>query len=108
MGAQVCQMRLYCDPHIPTSTLDYHLAIRTNPPKGSGGRPHIQRLSFSTYGPNNQDHALQTLYQHTADNTYIQSLPTGKIISFRAATTESPDSPPNAHLMWYQQFSNPM
>lgn len=87
---------------------DYHLAIRTNPPKSSGGRPHIQKLSFSTYGPNKEDYALQSLYQHTADNTYIQSLPTGKIISFKAASAESPEPSPSAHLMWYQVFSNPM
>ncbi|KAH9927939.1 uncharacterized protein BXZ73DRAFT_48589 [Epithele typhae] len=86
---------------------DYYLTIRTDP-KSPGGRPHIQKLSFSTYGPNNQDNTLQSLYQHTADNTYIQSLPTGKIISFRAAGPDSSETSTNAHPLWFQQFSNPI
>ncbi|KAI0717900.1 hypothetical protein C8T65DRAFT_571302 [Cerioporus squamosus] len=89
---------------------DYHLAIHTRPLPSSGSKPHVQRLSFSTYGPNNQDHILQSLYQRTADNAYIQSLPTGKIISFKTASPETSDSSPNSNseLMWYHEFSNPI
>ncbi|KAI0705331.1 hypothetical protein C8Q76DRAFT_771153 [Earliella scabrosa] len=87
---------------------DYHIAIHTQSSKSSGGRSHVQRLSFSTYGPNNQDHVLQSIYHRTADNTYIQSLPTGKIISFKTAAAESPESATNADLMWMQTFSNPV
>ncbi|KAI0672326.1 hypothetical protein C8Q78DRAFT_1026414 [Trametes maxima] len=87
---------------------DYHISIHTRPSGASGGRSHVQRLTFSTFGPNNQDHGLQSLYQRTADNTYIQSLPTGKIISFKTATSEPSGAPATAHPLWYQAFSNPI
>ncbi|KAI0752703.1 hypothetical protein C8Q80DRAFT_1334983 [Daedaleopsis nitida] len=84
---------------------DYHITIQTPPSKSSGRRPHIQKLSFSTYGPNNQDHVLQSIYHHTLDNAYIQSLPTGKIISYKTAAAEA--SHPS-QLMWYQAFPHPI
>ncbi|KAI8989133.1 hypothetical protein BD414DRAFT_486154 [Trametes punicea] len=87
---------------------DYHISIHTRPLRPSGGRPHVQKLTFSTYGPNKQDHGLQTIYHRTADNTYIQSLPTGKIISFKAPASEPPDSAKTAHPLWWQVFSNPI
>ncbi|OBZ76674.1 Serine/threonine-protein kinase ppk4 [Grifola frondosa] len=44
------------------------------------------------------------------DDTYIQSLPNGKIISFKTAQADLGDTEmsPNAHLMWYHVFSNPI
>ncbi|KAI0772825.1 hypothetical protein BD413DRAFT_711814 [Trametes elegans] len=87
---------------------DYHISIHTRPARPSGGRPHVQKLTFSTYGPNKQDHGLQTIYHRTADNTYIQPLPTGKIISFKTAIPESSESSGSAHPLWYQVFSNPI
>ncbi|KAH9854607.1 hypothetical protein C2E23DRAFT_867214 [Lenzites betulinus] len=100
------------EPFIPSEVFigrtDYHISIHTRPSGGSGGRPHVQKLSFSTYGPNKQDHGLQSIYHRTADNVYIQSLPTGKIISFKTAGPENAGSSSNAHPMWYQTFSNPI
>ncbi|KAH9903443.1 hypothetical protein C8Q73DRAFT_674698 [Cubamyces lactineus] len=100
------------DPFTPNEVFigrtDYHISIHTRPARPSGGRPHVQKLTFSTYGPNKQDHGLQELYHRTADNTYIQSLPTGKIISFKTSTPEPSDSPSTAHPLWYQVFSNPI
>ncbi|KAI0634225.1 hypothetical protein C8Q77DRAFT_1056189 [Trametes polyzona] len=87
---------------------DYHISIHTRPAGSSGGRPHVQKLSFSTYGPNKQDHGLQALYHRTADNSYIQSLPTGKIIAFKTAAPEPSETPPSAHPLWYQVFTNPI
>ncbi|KAI0372473.1 hypothetical protein BV20DRAFT_964066 [Pilatotrama ljubarskyi] len=87
---------------------DYHISIHTRPARDAGGRSHVQKLAFSTYGPNKQDHGLQTLYHRTADNTYIQSLPTGKIISFKAAPADASDSAASAHPIWYRAFSNPI
>nr|VWO95301.1 Pectinesterase (EC [Ganoderma boninense] len=82
---------------------DYHVAIHTRP-EGPGGRTHVQRLTFSAYGPNNQDTALQTLYQRTADNTYIQSLPTGKILSFKTVAVDSAAALP----VWSNNFPSPI
>ncbi|EJF56482.1 hypothetical protein DICSQDRAFT_113101 [Dichomitus squalens LYAD-421 SS1] len=82
---------------------DYHIAIHTRP-EGPSGRTHVQRLTFSAYGPNNQDTALQTLYQRTADNIYIQSLPTGKIMSFKTAATDSTAALP----VWSNHFPSPI
>ncbi|KAF8337115.1 uncharacterized protein EI90DRAFT_3044948 [Cantharellus anzutake] len=55
---------------------DYHVSIRI---KGQG---IVQRLSFSAYGPNNVDKELQTQWVKTPDDRYVQSLPSGDIISF--------------------------
>ncbi|EIW53380.1 bifunctional endoribonuclease/protein kinase IRE1 [Trametes versicolor FP-101664 SS1] len=100
------------EPFVPHEVFigrtDYHISIHTRPVGSSGGRPHVQRLSFSTYGPNKQDHGLQSIYQRTADNAYIQSLPTGKIISFKTVTPDASGPPASAHPMWYQVFSNPI
>jgi serine/threonine-protein kinase/endoribonuclease IRE1 len=79
---------------------------------GSAARPPIQNLSFSTYGPNNQDAALQALYRRTPDDTYIQSLPTGQVI---AVQTRTGNDDPAAHsrsaqdqIRWGHTFTEPM
>ncbi|KDQ56896.1 hypothetical protein JAAARDRAFT_59114 [Jaapia argillacea MUCL 33604] len=65
---------------------DYHISIYTRPLSGSSSSfsksTNIQNLSFSTYGPNNQDNVLQSTYHRTPDDLYLQSLPDGKVISF--------------------------
>ncbi|KAI0922527.1 hypothetical protein AcV5_009475 [Taiwanofungus camphoratus] len=89
---------------------DYYISIYTRPARPSAVRPPVQNLTFSTYGPNNQDHALQSLYRHTADNAYIEPLPNGKIISFKSGSIDVPhsDVSPNTHLLWGQAFPNPV
>lgn len=90
--------------------IDYYISIYTRPARPSAIRPPVQNLTFSTYGPNNQDHALQSLYRHTADNAYIEPLPNGKIISFKSGSIDVPhsDVSPNTHLLWGQAFPNPV
>ncbi|KAJ7805583.1 hypothetical protein B0H14DRAFT_3771156 [Mycena olivaceomarginata] len=66
---------------------DYHITIHTRP--SSKHRIPVQNLSFSTYGPNNQDNILQGSYRNTKDDAYIQSLPNGEIISFKAREESS-------------------
>ncbi|OSC99656.1 kinase-like protein [Trametes coccinea BRFM310] len=87
---------------------DYHISIHTRPTRPSAGRPHVQKLTFSTYGPNKQDHGLQSIYHRTADNTYIQSLPTGKIISFKTASSDPSEASSAARPLWYKEYSNPI
>lgn len=83
---------------------DYHISIYTHPI-----RTPVHNLSFSTYGPNNQDHGLQSLYRRTADDRYIESLPTGKILSFRANVgTDDPGFSPNDRYLWGHSFPNPV
>ncbi|KAK7042383.1 hypothetical protein R3P38DRAFT_2890191 [Favolaschia claudopus] len=83
---------------------DYHITIHTRPT--SKHRIPAQNLSFSTYGPNNQDSVLQASYRNTKDDAYIQSLPNGEIISFKARG-EGAD-PEDRSLLWGLQFSNPI
>ncbi|KAL1721557.1 hypothetical protein EV715DRAFT_249010 [Schizophyllum commune] len=87
---------------------DYHISIHTRPidRRSSISPTPIQNLSFSTYGPNNQDMPMQSLYHRTKDDAYIQSLPTGEILSFRAASSGSPprSDPP---FLWAHAFSQP-
>ncbi|KAF8635683.1 hypothetical protein AX15_000309 [Amanita polypyramis BW_CC] len=83
---------------------DYHISIHTMPRSRSPSRPPTQNLSFSVYGPNNQDQFLQVSYRRTKDDAYIQSLPTGEILSFTAKPKGTVDS----HLLWMRKFSNPI
>ncbi|KAL0946142.1 hypothetical protein HGRIS_012407 [Hohenbuehelia grisea] len=91
---------------------DYHISIYTKPLSGKAPPP-VQNLTFSTYGPNNQDHALQAAYVRTQDNQYIQSLPGGDILSFRvrgrskAAGTENTDEG-ESQLLWAHTFGEPI
>ncbi|KAF7329834.1 hypothetical protein MKEN_00246800 [Mycena kentingensis (nom. inval.)] len=78
---------------------DYHIAIHT---RGKQRMP-VQNLSFSTYGPNNQDNLLQAAYRSTKDDAYIQSLPSGEIISFTARETAKTNS-----VLWASKFANPI
>ncbi|KAJ6481661.1 hypothetical protein C8R45DRAFT_1215506 [Mycena sanguinolenta] len=79
---------------------DYHITIHTRP--SSKHRIPVQNLSFSTYGPDNQDNILQAAYRTTKDDAYIQNLPNGEIISFRAGAEDS--APP----LWGYKFNSPM
>ncbi|CAK5268517.1 unnamed protein product [Mycena citricolor] len=92
----------------PTEVLigrtDYHITIHTR--TSSKQKVPVQNLSFSTYGPNNQDNLLQATYHRTPDNSYIQSLPNGEIISFRART-ESQQYVSDS-MMWGHRFSQPI
>ncbi len=85
---------------------DYHISIHSRPLKNSGlPPPPVQNLSFSTYGPNNQDNVLQAAYRRPRDDAYIQGLPNGNIISFKATGSDSQASTPP---LWIQRFTSPM
>ncbi|KZT08189.1 uncharacterized protein LAESUDRAFT_757871 [Laetiporus sulphureus 93-53] len=89
---------------------DYHVSIHTRPSRSSATRPPVQNLSFSVYGPNNQDLGLQSIHRHTADNAYIQSLPNGEIIAFQSSNVDTPNSgiAPDTHLLWGHVFPTPI
>ncbi|KAF7329823.1 hypothetical protein MKEN_00245700 [Mycena kentingensis (nom. inval.)] len=78
---------------------DYHVAIHT---RGQQRVP-VQTLSFSAYGPITRDNVLQAAYRRTLDDTYIQSLPSGEIISFTARETARTNS-----VLWASKFTNPV
>ncbi|KAJ7216618.1 hypothetical protein GGX14DRAFT_442194 [Mycena pura] len=78
---------------------DYHITIHTRP--SNKHKIPVQNLSFSTYGPNKQDIVLQEAYRNTKDDAYIQSLPNGEIISFKAL--EKSDS-----VLWGYKFNSPI
>ncbi|KAJ7747930.1 hypothetical protein DFH07DRAFT_830611 [Mycena maculata] len=84
---------------------DYHITIHTRP--SNKHKIPVQNLSFSTYGPNNQDGILQGSYKNTKDDVYIQSLPNGEIISFKAKgqakQTFAQDS-----VLWANKYNNPI
>ncbi|KAJ7057052.1 hypothetical protein C8F01DRAFT_341940 [Mycena amicta] len=77
---------------------DYRVSIHART-ANSDGTP-IQNLSFSTYGPNPQDSLLQEDYRNTKDDAYVQGLPSGEIISFKAHETNS--------VLWAYKFSDPI
>ncbi|KIJ05801.1 hypothetical protein PAXINDRAFT_103628, partial [Paxillus involutus ATCC 200175] len=92
---------------------DYHVSIYTRSNSTSGRKPPVspfQNLSFSSYGPNMQDNAIQTAYRRTADNTYIESLPNGQIISFKARDDDpiDPYMRREPQILWALSFDNPI
>ncbi|KAJ7135397.1 hypothetical protein C8R43DRAFT_1072529 [Mycena crocata] len=84
---------------------DYHITIHTRP--SNKHKIPVQNLSFSTYGPNNQDNVLQASYRNTKDDAYIQSLPNGEIISFRARG-EAQQNSASESVLWASKFNNPI
>ncbi|KAJ7625015.1 hypothetical protein DFH06DRAFT_1339801 [Mycena polygramma] len=94
----------------PTEVLigrtDYHISIHTRP---LNAHHPVQNLSFSTYGPNIRDNVLQSLYKNTADDVYMQSLPNGETISFKASRGEAnKQDSASGSVLWAYKFSNPI
>ncbi|KAJ8585343.1 hypothetical protein M405DRAFT_936065, partial [Rhizopogon salebrosus TDB-379] len=89
---------------------DYQISIFTRSNTPNGRKAPIQNLSFSTYGPNNQDNVMQATYRKTQDSAYIDSLPTGTVVSLKAHENDSADpySLQKAHLMWTNHFDSPI
>ncbi|KAH0831148.1 hypothetical protein J3R83DRAFT_13720 [Lanmaoa asiatica] len=87
---------------------DYHVAIYTRSP--SGRRLPVHNLSFSSYGPNMQDNAAQSAYRRTPDNIYIESLPNGQIMSFKARDSNSMDPymRRESQILWALTFDSPI
>ncbi|KAJ6612782.1 hypothetical protein B0H10DRAFT_2051023 [Mycena sp. CBHHK59/15] len=85
---------------------DYHISIHTKP--SNHNRLPVQNLAFSTYGPNNQDNLLQASYRNTKDDAYIQSLPNGEIMSFKARGETKQNSASESSVLWAYKFNNPI
>lgn len=47
-------------------------------------RKPVQNLSFSAYGPNNQDQDRQLRYRRTQDNLYVEPLPNGDVLALHS------------------------
>ena len=48
----------------------------------------LQNLTFSSYGPNNLDREIQSIWRHTPDGQYHQPTTDGNVITFRLGETE--------------------
>ncbi|TFK29552.1 hypothetical protein FA15DRAFT_664103 [Coprinopsis marcescibilis] len=81
---------------------DYTISIRKHSKRY--GRL-TQDLSFSVYGPNNEDNVLQASYRRSNDDTYIQGFPNGDIFSF---STKSDDGRVESKPLWSQRFNTPV
>ncbi|KAI0340462.1 hypothetical protein BDW22DRAFT_428306 [Trametopsis cervina] len=86
---------------------DYHISIFTRPSDPTFPRPPVQNLSFSTYGPNNQDQGYQTMYRHTPDGTYVQSMANGKIMSFQTDLFNDEEDG-NTRPLWAKAYKEPI
>ncbi|KAK1216069.1 bifunctional endoribonuclease/protein kinase ire1 [Marasmius sp. AFHP31] len=99
---------------------DYHISIFTKPTATSQSTavPPVQSLSFSVYGPNNQDGLLQNTYRRTKDDRYVASLPSGEVFAFQSRLSPSAQAAGqdkfnqaaggDRPLIWVQQFTNPI
>ena len=91
--------------------IDYHISIHTRSLKDNSAFTNlpVRNLSFSIYGPNNQDNILQSTYKRTQDDAYIQSLSSGEIISFKAKVRgDSATSDGDSQPIWAYSFNKPM
>ncbi|KAJ6511331.1 hypothetical protein C8R47DRAFT_1094698 [Mycena vitilis] len=85
---------------------DYHISIHTRP---LNAHHPVQNLSFSAYGPDIGDNLLQAGYTNTKDDVYIQSLPNGEIISFKASPGEpNKQDSASSPVLWTYKFKNPV
>ncbi|KAJ7481584.1 hypothetical protein FB451DRAFT_131660 [Mycena latifolia] len=84
---------------------DYHVTIHARP--SDTHRIPVHNLSFSTYGPHTQDSILQASYRNTKDDTYVQSLPNGEIISFKVRGEAQQNSASDS-VLWAYKFSSPI
>ncbi|KAI0267430.1 ribonuclease 2-5A-domain-containing protein [Gloeopeniophorella convolvens] len=88
---------------------DYHVSIHTRPSPPSSRPPPVQHLSFSTYGPNNQDLERQAAYRRSIDDLYLEPLPNGEVISFRIrGDIDAAAAVPGSKALWGQAFANPV
>ena len=69
----------------------------------SGDPKPLQEPTFSTCGPNNQDHAIQGTYGQTQDDAYIQATSKGEIIAFGAKNGWA-----DSQLVWAHTFKDNM
>ncbi|EAU84069.1 other/IRE protein kinase [Coprinopsis cinerea okayama7 len=83
---------------------DYYISIYPHRSKGYGTRAPVQNLSFSVYGPNNEDNLLQANYRRTSDDAYIQGFPNGDVYSFK---TKSEGGRVQTQPLWVQKFHAP-
>uniref|UniRef100_A0A0W0FF95 non-specific serine/threonine protein kinase n=1 Tax=Moniliophthora roreri TaxID=221103 RepID=A0A0W0FF95_MONRR len=89
---------------------DYHISIYTKPTSVASAKrpvPPVQNLSFSVYGPNNQDSRLQTTYTRTKDDKYLASLPSGEVIAFKAHG-KGDEKRERIPWLWIKPFQNPI
>ncbi|KAG6813082.1 hypothetical protein H0H92_014141 [Tricholoma furcatifolium] len=86
---------------------DYHVSIRDTR-KSPSARLPTQNLSFSIYGPNNKDNVLQSTYRRTPDDAYVQSLPNGEIIAFKARQQDDQQGQRDSMPIWMSTFTNPI
>lgn len=105
MAAQVSTLNGFNTPVSEHGEKDYHVAIYARSP--SGRRLPLHNLSFSSYGPNMQDNTVQGSYRRTPDNIYIESLPNGQIMSFKASDSDS-YMRPDSQILWALTFDSPV
>ncbi|KZV63390.1 kinase-like protein [Peniophora sp. CONT] len=67
-------------------------------------RGPVQKLSFSAYGPNNQDQDRQLRYRHSQDNLYVEPLPNGDVLALHVDSDDTQRTAP----LWYLHFDSPI
>ncbi|KAF8062249.1 hypothetical protein FPV67DRAFT_1507686 [Lyophyllum atratum] len=102
-----------CNPDPPRPSevcftrTDYNVSIYRGP-YNRDSKPPVQDLSFSAYGIIDRDQRPQAAYRQTKDDTYIQSLPNGEILSFRATSRGETPGQCVSQLLWRYTFDAPI
>lgn len=85
---------------------DYEVLIQTESTNGDFSHVPDQSLSFSTYGPSNDDAGIQAHYRQTSDDSYVQSMSSGAVISFKAPKESKEKAPKESQIMWHRKFQD--
>ncbi|TFK75656.1 hypothetical protein BDN72DRAFT_885694 [Pluteus cervinus] len=88
---------------------DYHLSIHSRPSSTRYGdsKPVVQNLTYSVYGPDKQYTLNQLGYRRAKDDAYIQSLPNGDLMAFKAELNRG-NVKADSQLLWARSFDNPI
>nr|GAT45862.1 predicted protein [Mycena chlorophos] len=91
---QIAHMGFGGAQEVSISRTDYRVAVHK---RVSNKGTLVQNLAFSTYGPHNENSQLQAAYTKTGDDVYVQGLPSGEIMTFKAGA-----------LRWASKLTSPM
>ncbi|KAF8065171.1 hypothetical protein FPV67DRAFT_172192 [Lyophyllum atratum] len=102
-----------CNPDPPRPSevcitrADYNVSVYAGS-YDPGSEPPVQNLSFSAYGFIDRDQRPQAAYRQTKDDVYIQSLPSGEILSFKARSGGETAGQRDSQLLWRCTFNAPI
>ncbi|KAF7319450.1 hypothetical protein HMN09_00283500 [Mycena chlorophos] len=93
---QIAHMGYHGAQEVSIARTDYRVSTSIHK-RPSSKDTLVHNLAFSIYGPSNRDSTFQAAYTKTGDDVYVQGLPSGEIMAFKAGA-----------LRWAAKLASPM